>query len=36
MDGYDAAQKTIDLKNQPGSPQASKIMCDNLISRLYP
>lgn len=36
MNGYDSAQKTIDLGNTPGSPQASKIMCDNLISRLYP
>lgn len=36
MTGYDAAQKTIDIGNQPGTPAASRIMCDNMIAKLYP
>lgn len=36
MAGYDAAQKTVDINNAPGTPQASRIMCDNMISKLYP
>jgi recombination protein RecT len=36
MSGYDAAQKTIDIGNAPSSPAASRIMCDNMISRTFP
>lgn len=36
MNGYDSAQKTVNIGNQPQTPQASRIMCDNMISKLYP
>lgn len=36
MKGYDAAQRSVDIGNTPGTPQASYIMCSNMISKLYP
>jgi recombination protein RecT len=36
MAGYDAAQRTIDIGNNPRTPEASRIMCDNMISRTFP
>jgi recombination protein RecT len=35
LKGYDAAQQSVDIGNAPGSPQASRIMCDNLIAKMF-